>query len=240
MTVGRRLLPLVLGHRGAPRVAPENTLAAMEAAIALGADGVEFDVRLTADGALVLHHDAETASGLVIREVDSESLPSWIPLLDDVLDALEHCAMVNVEIKDHPAEVGLAAADATARAVAEILSNRSHTDHLVVSSFSTEALVTLREVSPRLAVGVLTPTGSAAAGIDQAIRLGAVAVHPAEADVTAELVGRAHDEGLKVSTWTVNDRDRAVELVGWGADAIITDVPDEIGPVVRSGPGREE
>src|SRR4051794_10674132 len=93
---GKHLLPgfrrgetvvLVLGHRGAPVEAPENTIAAFVAAGRLGADGVELDVRRTADGALVVRHDATVPGAGRISALEAGDLPEDIPILEAALDA---------------------------------------------------------------------------------------------------------------------------------------------------------
>ena len=77
----------VFAHRGSAQLARENTVAAFRAARALGADGIELDVRLTADGALVVHHDAELPGRGPIAELASSELPDWLPSLVEALDA---------------------------------------------------------------------------------------------------------------------------------------------------------
>ena len=90
-------MALVLGHRGAPGLAQENTIAAFVAAARLGADGVELDVRRTADGALVVHHDAAIADVGTIAQLTVHDLPEHVPLLDAALDAC-FGMLVNIEI----------------------------------------------------------------------------------------------------------------------------------------------
>ncbi|NBV03204.1 MAG: glycerophosphodiester phosphodiesterase, partial [Acidimicrobiia bacterium] len=89
----------MIAHRGANRRARENTLEAFQAAVALGSDGIELDVRRTVDGALVIHHNAELPDGRVIRESRRDELPDWLPELHSALDACAP-AMVNIEIKN--------------------------------------------------------------------------------------------------------------------------------------------
>src|SRR5918995_5277942 len=96
---------LVIGHKGAAGLAPENTLGAFHVARDVGADGVELDVRRTADGALAVHHDAELPDGRVIAAINWSELPDDVPDLDPVLDVCRGLALVNVEIKNWPADV---------------------------------------------------------------------------------------------------------------------------------------
>ena len=99
----------IIAHRGASRAAPENTVDAFALAVAMGADGIELDVRRTRDGCLVVHHDARIASGEAIIDLDRRDLPDHIP---DLRDALLACAgpsgavevTVNIEIKNDAGE----------------------------------------------------------------------------------------------------------------------------------------
>src|SRR3954451_12355655 len=96
--------PRVLAHRGAARVAPENTLEAFEAAGALGADGVELDVHRTADGALVVHHNADARGLGVLAERPAAEIRAARPEIPTLEEALDACAgmLVNIEVKNLP------------------------------------------------------------------------------------------------------------------------------------------
>ena len=95
----------VIGHRGASRAERENTLAAFRAAVAQGADGVELDVRRTADGALAVHHDAHLPDGRAIVATTWADMPDHVPDLASALDACAGLRTVNVEIKNWPGDV---------------------------------------------------------------------------------------------------------------------------------------
>src|ERR687897_597393 len=128
---------LVIGHKGAAGLAPENTLAAIRVARDVGADGVELDVRRTADGALAVHHDAELPDGRVVATTGWSELPDDVPDLDAVLDISQGLAMVNVEIKNWPADVDyddtLSVADAV---VSPALVERAHDEELAVNAWT--------------------------------------------------------------------------------------------------------
>src|SRR5271155_1986014 len=95
----------VFAHRGCTQGFRENTVDAFAEARRLGADGVELDVRLTADGALAVHHDAEIPGVGTIAELEVADLPVHVPLLADVLAVCEGM-VVNVEIKNAPQDPG--------------------------------------------------------------------------------------------------------------------------------------
>src|SRR5579862_8036318 len=137
---------LVLAHRGAHEPAApglrENTVAAFRAAAALGADGVELDVRRTADGALAVHHDPTLPDGRRIEAVARAELPSWVPSLTEALDACAGMALVDVEIKNSPLEPGFDPVHAIGRRVAAALAGRPG---LLVSCFNLATLDAFRE-----------------------------------------------------------------------------------------------
>ena len=93
---------LVIAHRGASAAFGDNTLAAFQGAVAQRADGVELDVRRTADGGLALSHDDRLADGRLVMELDLAALPAEIIDLPTALDACAPLALVNTEIKNWP------------------------------------------------------------------------------------------------------------------------------------------
>jgi glycerophosphoryl diester phosphodiesterase len=223
----------VLGHRGAPRVAPENTLDAFAVAAALGADGVELDVHRTADGELVVHHDA-VAPGLgVLAEhtlVEIRRARPTVPTLEEVLDA---CAglHVNVEVKNLPGDADYDPDDRVAIAVVDLLRARDDRDDVLVSSFNLASIDRVRALAPELPTGFLTVVGfDPIEAVTAAEGRGHGAVHPDVRSLTgpvaAATVAHAHDLGLAVNVWTVNDPDEIRRLAAAGVDAVITDVPE--------------
>jgi glycerophosphoryl diester phosphodiesterase len=211
---------LVLAHRGANRLAPENTHAAMIAAVERGADGVELDVHRTDDGELVVRHDAETPIGLLgglSRAQVAAGLPD-VPTLGDVLDV---CGgrLVNVEVKDpDPRAVD---------ALVALLAARGGRDDILVSSFHLPTVDLVRAADPGI------PTAVLSVGLDPFVALGIAvahghrAVHPdvgtlLRADVT-EVSRQAHDQGVQLNVWTVTERDQLLRLRDAGVDAVITD-----------------
>lgn len=220
---------LVLAHRGAhdpesPGVR-ENTLEAFRRAGRVGADGVELDVRPTADGVLVVHHDAALPDGRPIAGTARRDLPEWIPDLEEALVACAGMALVNVELKASPLEPAFDPEYGPARAVAGLLAG-SHHAALLVSSFNLAALDVVHTAAPGIPTGWLTMTGfdQERAAADAAAR-GHAALNPPEAQVTPELVETVQSLGLRMVAWTVNDGARMAELAGMGVDVLVTDVP---------------
>ena len=235
---------LVLAHRGANRLEPENTVPAMRQAMDLGADGVELDVHRTADGALVVRHAADTPAGLIGELTLGELHRRFpdVPLLAAVLDVCE-AWLVNVEMKDPDPRA--------AEGLIELLARRSSwaSDDVLVSSFDLATIDRMRTLAPELPTALVTREldpreGLAAAAahghtgllsfglapdevLAVAVDHGHCAVHPdvwtlMTVDVGA-FVARAHDAGLQVTVWTVNELDQVTALRDAGIDAVITD-----------------
>jgi glycerophosphoryl diester phosphodiesterase len=245
--------PLVVAHRGASAYEPENTIAAFEAALAAGADAVEFDVRMSRDGHAMVMHDASVdrttdGRGLVrdltllelkrlrIRSPSGE--PAEIPTLAETLAMLSGRAGVDVEIKNLPGEPDHdpdrePAVEATLLA----LEDAAFVGAVLVSSFNPRSLARARELNAAVPTGLLTleamPTKDAVA---LAKGEGHGWVLPAVAGVLAAgepLVARAHAAGLRLGTWIVDDPGTAARLSSWGLDAVATNDPSAVVPAVR-------
>jgi glycerophosphoryl diester phosphodiesterase len=243
--------PKIIAHRGGGKLAPENTLAALQCALDHGFSAVEFDVMLAQDGVPVVLHDPQlgrTVQGLGnVSAIASGTLAlmdagSWfdsrfarerVPLLTQFIAfCREHQIWMNVEIKPAP---GLEAQ--TGRVVAALV--RSCCDDLIaagdtarvplLSSFSIVALLEAQQVAPDLARAWLVdriPRNWQA----QARALDIAALHVNARYVTLELVCSVHQAGYGLFCYTVNDALRARQLLDWGVDAFCTDRIDLIGP----------
>jgi glycerophosphoryl diester phosphodiesterase len=214
----------VFAHRGCTEGGlMENTLEAFAEARRLGADGVELDVRLTADGALAVHHDAEIPGLGPIHRLGVKDLPAYVPLLADALAGCEGMT-VNVEIKNSPSDPGHDATEAVAALTAHAIADAGWTERVLVSSFQVSTLRAVQAADGRLALGALWPIVTLAADrLAEAVEAGFRAVHPFVRSVDADLVGRAHGAGLSVNAWTVNAPDDLAALAALGADVVITD-----------------
>ncbi|HEY1830221.1 MAG TPA: glycerophosphodiester phosphodiesterase [Acidimicrobiales bacterium] len=223
----------VWAHRGCTEGFVENTLEAFAEARRRGADGVELDVRLTADAALAIHHDAEIAGLGPICGLTVGELPAYVPLLAEVLAVCEGM-LVNVEIKNAPQDPGHDPEEAVAALCAQIIDEAGWTDRVLVSSFQVSTLRAVQVADPHLAIGalwpILMPTEPLLA---EAISSGYKAIHPFVTEINAELVTRAHAAGLGVNVWTVNARHDLEEFVALGVDAVITDALTEALAVAR-------
>ena len=239
--------PRRAAHRGAGKLAPENTLAALRLGWTYGYRMAEFDVKLSADGVAFLLHDAtldRTTSGngradaLAWRELSRLDAGSWhsAPYVGETLPTLAAVARycrangiaVNIEIKPTPGrerETGAAVAldAATPWKGSDIPP--------LLSSFSATALEAALEVVPSLPRAWLTET-LPGDWRDRCAALGCIALDAKHTLLKAETVAAAHSAGLRVAAWTVNDPIRAAELAAWGVDTVITDAVDEIDATV--------
>jgi glycerophosphoryl diester phosphodiesterase len=224
--------PLLLGHRGSPRVHRENTLESYQAALASGLHGVELDVQRTADGVLVVHHDFHLSDGRLIaalreKDVRSAELPmnGRVPTFDEVLDwASTSGAWLNVEIKSQ----GLQSDGRESETVNAIRRHRMR-ERTIISSFNPLSIARVRFFDRTIETALLYAEGPeprwALEGGRSAPLLGVKAIHPRFSLVTPELVQRAHKRGWRVNVWTVNDEELAKRLLSWGVDGLIGDDP---------------
>lgn len=234
---------LILAHRGLPGIdRPENSLAAVAAAYACGADGVEVDLRLTADGVLAFSHDPDLRrlTGLSTGIADTP----WPCLLDSaarrgVRLARAEEALVQargrrivLEVKEPPP--GRTSDAHTATAVGELLQSMDAggvAPDVMVSSFSAEIVRTVRTLLPR-GGGVRTallglPRVGAAALLRQALDDGHDEMHPHVSSLATDtgVVAAARACGVAMVPWTVNRRRDIRRLAALGVDGLITDVP---------------
>ncbi|WP_129657241.1 glycerophosphodiester phosphodiesterase family protein [Rothia halotolerans] len=245
----------LIAHRGRSSVAPENTAAAFEAALAAGFAWIETDVDLLEDGVPVLLHDdalerttdgagrVETVASPALRERDAGSWFSAdfagerVPLLSDLTGLMARTGLsANLELKlSHPtAERVERYLEAVAGEVEELAAaprDDGEGAGVVVSSFDHGLLAAFRERSERTRLAPLFRPGEFAAGWRRAVQdIGASRVHPHHGDLGPRTVEELHDAGLDVAAWTVNDPARARQLADWGVEGVCTDGPAGMTP----------
>ena len=206
----------MLAHRGASRAAAENTPEAFRLALALGADGVELDVRRAADGTLVVHHDP-VLNGQPVRRLAQPPVPTLAAALDASAGGI-----VDVELKtDGDMPSGVAAA------LCAFLRRRGARDDVVASSFDPAALRTVRALRPDIPTAlVVAAEDELSAALREAERAGHRALHPERELIDRALLRQARKRNLAIRAWTVNDADEIARLAKLGVDGLITDVPD--------------
>lgn len=244
--------PAVVAHRGASSDLPENTLTAFEAAVQAGADMVELDVRLTADGVPVVLHDHDLArttdrAGSVhelplaeVKRADASGgrVPRQeVPTLAEVLEVLRGTATgVDAEIKNLPWEPGHDPEDAVVAAVLDVLAERAFAGSVLLSSFNPRTLERARAMAPEVPTGLLTIAAfDGREALDHAVAGGHAAVlpqAPAVLEAGPDLVADCHEAGVALGTWTVDDEETLATLFGWRVDAVATNRP-ALGIAVR-------
>jgi glycerophosphoryl diester phosphodiesterase len=237
----------VVAHRGDSAHVAENTLEAFESAIELGAEVVEFDVRMTSDGVAVIMHDVDVGrttdgSGLVRAmsldqvarlRIELSAGAAGVPTLEETLRVLSGRAAADIEIKNVPGEPDFdpdreEAVEATLAAIASTRFDGA----VLVSSFNPLSLARCRELAPHLPTGLLTdPSVDADAGLTFAHAQGHAWVLPAIGALIEAPTGfaeRVHASRMRVGTWITDDPDQAVELMRAGVDAVATNDPGRI------------
>jgi glycerophosphoryl diester phosphodiesterase len=237
--------PIIVAHRGSSAHAPENTLAAFRRAVSDGADAVEFDVRMTRDGEIVVIHDSHLrrtagGAGRVERRSAAElrrlSAGAWfgasfsaerIPTLDEVLEMLPRSIGLNIELKAglrtrrNPALVE--------RCCAVIRRHRAES-RVLFSSFHHPFIRRARRLLPSAAAGLLFhPIRRATApAVAAARRAGAQYIILGGGTLRKGVVHKAHDRGVCVAEFTVNTPGRFARALRYGIDAVITDDPSSL------------
>ena len=223
----------IVAHRGLHVSERENTVAAFKAAVKLGVDGVELDVRRTRDRVLVVHHDPR-AAGLVIAESTASLLPAYVPTLDEVLDVLRGVA-VNVEIKNiqDPEEPTYDATGDFARDVVTHVRANDWTESVIISCFDIATCVMVRSFDHDIKVGWLVWLDALPEAMLKAHVLGLDAVHPPFARLGATDMQRAGELELEVNVWTVNDASDIRAMGELGVTSVITDDPALAATILR-------
>jgi glycerophosphoryl diester phosphodiesterase len=209
-----------IAHRGAPRECRENTLEGFLLALDRGADAVELDVHLSADGVPVVHHDFDV-SGLPISGTRWEALAEIelaggcsIPRLSDVLDAIGDRAAVYIELKGQRAE----------QSVVDVV--RAHGRRYALHSFDHDAVARVAELAPQVPRGILLDRGipDAPAKLREAVaRIRPRDAWPHYSLVDAAFMHAAADLGVRVLVWTVNSPSDARRLLSLGVDGLCSD-----------------
>lgn len=220
---------LNIGHRGARALEPENTLRGFNRAYDEGADGIELDVRRSRDGVLVVIHDDDlerVTGGVYTGKVSDYTLEElqtmdvgdgeYVPTLEEALElVIDRNGLVNVEIKD----------SGIAMDVVETVNRYGLGSSTIISSFNYLEVWEAKRADPSIRTGLLVH-GANPLSIYSALLAGADAINPAYSTLNDAFVNAAHEVGLKVYTYTVNEEPDMQRLVDIGVDGIITDRPD--------------
>lgn len=240
--------PLILAHRGNSRAAPENTLPAFESALKLGVDLVELDYHHTADGVPVVFHDEELdrctdachvwggpnqlLARRTLAELQQLDAGGWfgeafratqVATLEDALRLICPRAGCMIERKSGDAATCVS-----------LLKRLNVVDRCVVTGFDWSFLTECHRLAPDLRLGALGTDRLTPETLTEAQQTGARVIGWDNDYVTAEHVRLVHSCGLNAWVWTVDEPARAAQLITWGIDGLISNVPDEITAVISA------
>lgn len=231
----------IFAHRGFSGIAPENTMAAFERAVAIKADGIETDVHLSKDGKVVICHDEtvnRTTNGsgpiqdLTFDQLQALDAGSWfspefskerIPALEDLLKLVSKTDLtLNIELKtDKVHYPGIEAK------VLELLKKYSLVEQTIISSFNFQSLINMKALLPELATAALFKDPAKIGNFwGQMSDLKVNAIHPCHSYLSGEIIGEAQQRGIQVNAWTPNQPEEIERLFKLQADGVITDFPD--------------
>jgi glycerophosphoryl diester phosphodiesterase len=220
---------LIIGHRGASNIAPENTLKAFQKAIELGADYIEFDNRLSKDSEIVVMHDNNTlrttGHNAEVRDMTLKELKSLdcgegeqIPTLLEVIEIAKGKIGLQIEV----------CAGGMAEQLVSVLRDNDLIQSSIISSFQYKELLNIQKLEPNLKLAflwleVIVSPEMIKKFTQKAIRKNLYAVHPPYKTIDIDYLNFAHKNNLKVNIWTVNSKEAMKKFIQMGVDGIITD-----------------
>ncbi|HCK67085.1 MAG TPA: glycerophosphodiester phosphodiesterase [Anaerolineae bacterium] len=232
--------PIILAHRGDLAHAPENTLPSFSQAIQKGADGVELDAKLTADGHVIVFHDMtldRTTNGtgkvasFTLDEIRKLDAGSWfdskfvntqVPLLEEVFETVGKDKLINIELTNYSTPK-----DGLTQKVCELIKKHNNHKQIIFSSFFASNLKIAMQTLPEIPRGLLAMPGIIGLWARSfGFMFGDYqALHPHISSVSKEQIQRAHRIKRRVHVWTANTPAEILRLKDWGVDGIFTDDP---------------
>jgi glycerophosphoryl diester phosphodiesterase len=224
---------LKIGHRGAMGHEPENTLRSFKKALALNVDAIELDVYVCKTGELVVIHDDKvdrTTNGIgytedktfvELRQLDAGK-GELIPTLEEVLDLVDRSVIVNIELK------GRSTAIATYQVIDKYIKEKGWSElDFMVSSFDHHELNKFKHLYPQIPIGVLLE-GVPLSYADCAVELNAQSINLSLDFINQDFVDDAHQKGLQVYVYTVNDYDDIAKVKKLNIDGIFCNFPERL------------
>ncbi len=231
--------PLVIAHRGASLHAPENTMAAFNLAVEVGAHAIELDAKLSRDGEVVIMHDStldRTTDGtgtvrshtvMELRALDAGSrfgesfTGEKVPILADVCDSLAGKILINVELTNYATPF-----DQLPEKVISLIVHRGIEKNVLISSFNPVVLIRSKRIAPDIPIGLLV-RGSPRLLINRLMRSWIMydCYHPAWEHVSQDLIEQERSAGNRIHVWTLNTAEEMINLAQAGVNGIITDDP---------------
>lgn len=237
-------MPLILAHRGANKVAPQNTIPAFKKAVEFCSDGIETDVHLSLDGEIVICHNYtidETSNGsgfideITLKELKKLDFGSYfsndfkgvsLPTMTELLNVVKGMNLINIEIKPPRKDNDLV------KKVVEELHKFDIVETSIVSCFDPECILKVKEIDKNVKTAFLYEDNDFGFEVIKfgvakyCQQLSVDAAHPYRKLLTYKDVTELHNLGIKVNPWTVNKDEEIIRFTQWGCDALISDVPD--------------
>lgn len=233
---------LIIGHRGASNIAPENTLKAFQMAIDLNADFIEFDLHETKDGELVIIHDEDisriTGKKGLVKDMTLHELHlldfgegERIPTLLELITLSKGKIKLNCEIKVK--DIG--------KKTIKILQESKMIDSTIISSFDHQELLIIQKMEPLLKLGSLEPTkyestydwNTKKEMVQFCVNNNLYSIHPFYPIVDEKFVEYAHKNDIKVFPWTVDSKVAIRKLVKFNVDGIITNEISKVKDIIN-------
>ena len=245
-------MPLILAHRGANKVAPQNTIPAFIKALEFNADGIETDVHLCKDGEIVICHNYtvdETSNGiglideLTLAQLKAMDFGSYfnkdfsgvsLPTLSELLDVVRKMKLINIEIKPPKKDNDLV------KKVVEEINKYGIVENSIVSCFDPECVRLVKEIDKNVKTALLYENDELGNEImtfgvaKYCKQLNVDAAHPHRKLIKENEIIELHNLGIAVNPLTVNLEEEIIRLTKWGCDALISDVPDYCRKVLES------
>lgn len=232
--------PIILAHRGDLAHAPENTLPSFSQAIQKGADGVELDAKLTADGHVIVIHDTtvdRTTNGkgkvasFTLEQIRKLDAGEWfnkkfagtqVPLLEEVFETVGKDKLINIELTNYST-----AKDGLTQKVCELIKKHNNHKQIIFSSFFASNLKIAMRIFPEIPRGLLAMPGLVGLWARSfGFMFGEYqALHPHISSVSKEQVKRVHRLKRRTHVWTANTPEEITRLKDWGVDGMFTDDP---------------
>jgi len=225
---------LIIAHRGASNLAPENTLKSFTKAIELGADYVEFDVHLSKDEEIIIIHDENTLrttgkEGLIkkmtlqeIKKLDAGE-GEKIPTLDELIELAKGKIRLQLEIK----------ASGMAEKIVETLENSGLIESTLISSFDHSELLNIKKIEPKLKLAPLIIGVRQNKTIEETVLNKYYAIHPFYKMINEKFIDLAHKNNIKINAYTVDNKNAIAKLINMGIDGIITNKIDLVKKVLN-------
>ena len=225
---------LNIGHRGAKGHVAENTIASIKKAIELGADGIEIDVFRCLTGEIVLFHDKtldnlsngtgyiEEKSLSELKELNILGSKHSIPTLEEVIKSIDKEVFLNIELKGPDTSKG-----SLEMVNKYVKSGKIKLSNILFSSFNWNELVKLRNLDSDVKIALITGEDPLEA-ISPALSLKAIAINPNYKKLNKDNVQKIFSSGLKIYTWTVNNKLDIIKVKSLKVNGIITDFPERI------------